>query len=850
MCEARPARLSLTSTPATAATCTVAAATGEASRLAPAGSADFRGAMENEDNEFQEMDTTPAATTTTDPTRKCRRDPTGRDDAGNAARKTVAITAPTSRRTATGGAASVDDDDSVAAAAVTLADDAEGGEDSVVLCAGWTQVVSRRAKKNLKASGAPSQQGSSQPGKPSTLGSASNSNSNARAVGRQQPTRAQFAAKVNAEMARAARMPSFASRDEIRVVVRPRGGLVIAKTPMTALRGAIFAAAGVGEEEADEDSVSPNAAQNIIVISTPSEKRANKYGSTRAITVGEVMYETYAYWATPENTSRGVIRGVGHEESEEDIRRRVVNAHNPTAMAAHRLGGSTSVVILFEGQKVPHYVKYGGFITKCTLYRQHREVCKTCGQVGHRKDVCPTPNARVCFACGRRNPGADHAEYCRPRCRLCGGSHVTGAGSCKNKFKTPLQIKKRQWARQQAEERTTTKMAPAPLQPALKVRLSRRDEFRKLERNHRDGSRAESRDWRKLTPGEGGPTWADITTGGAVTAAMTATAAPRRQRSASRRRQQQGAGKKSSGGAAAAATRAEQWERERSAPRGRGVSSSGSTSRRAGNKSGGGGGSSSDEDHRAAMEEMREAMKEMRAAMQRQQAKINTMQLTINQQRNTITQLKAGKSPGPAVATTAAVQQQQKKPAMAVVTRDSTSGAPSPQPTTSRAFQFTATVSSSKKKETEREDRRKVEDQEEDDEEVFSASDDDGEDGDGGDAAARTSTSSAAMAKTAVDAAAAKQPLGYAGLNNRIRQLTNITNYWGKNLENLEHRLLNKITQVMQQQQQQLQQQMQQQFQQFQQQIQQQISPERLQALVDTAVQRYCNASESPLPSP
>ncbi|KAH9371554.1 hypothetical protein HPB48_011105 [Haemaphysalis longicornis] len=83
-------------------------------------------------------------------------------------------------------------------------------------------------------------------------------------------------------------------------------------------------------------------------------------------------------------------------------------------MAAHRLGNSTSVVILFEGQKVPHYVQYGGFVTKCTLYRQHWEVCKICGQVGHRKDVCPTPNARVCFACGRKNPGEDHKEYCKP----------------------------------------------------------------------------------------------------------------------------------------------------------------------------------------------------------------------------------------------------------------------------------------------------------------------------------------------------------------------------------------------------------------------------------------------------
>lgn len=327
-------------------------------------------------------------------------------------------------------------------------------------------------------------------------------------------------------MAKSARMPNFAGKDEHRVVFRPRGGLVVSTTAMTALRGAILAAANITYQEAEEDSIALNAAQNIIVLSTPSEKRSFQYGSIRRLTIGECSYETFAYKATPDNTSRGVISGVEHDETDEEITKCIVNKYNPTAMAAHRLGNSTSVVILFEGQKVPHYVKYGGFIAKCTLYCQHREVCKICGQVGHRKDVCPTPNVKVCFACGRRNPGEDHAEYCKPKCRLCGGSHVTGAGSCKNKFKTPIQIKKRQWAKQNAE--APAKMAPAPLQPAMKARLSRRDEFSELEAG-RKGSNVVNRDWRRMT--SDGPTWADITTGESKTT--------RPQRSVSQKRERE-----------------------------------------------------------------------------------------------------------------------------------------------------------------------------------------------------------------------------------------------------------------------------------------------------------------------
>ncbi|KAH8027056.1 hypothetical protein HPB51_001952 [Rhipicephalus microplus] len=83
----------------------------------------------------------------------------------------------------------------------------------------------------------------------------------------------------------------------------------------------------------------------------------------------------------------------------------------------------------------------------------------------------------MCFACGRNNPGEDHAEYCKPRCKFCGDYHVTGAGSYKNKLKTPRQIKQRQWVKQNTE--LIAKMAPNKITPR-KVAISRRFDFSEM----------------------------------------------------------------------------------------------------------------------------------------------------------------------------------------------------------------------------------------------------------------------------------------------------------------------------------------------------------------------------------
>lgn len=321
-----------------------------------------------------------------------------------------------------------------------------GDWDPECLCAGWTFDGSRRRRKQRAGKDGPSQRGSPTAGKP--LQHAAN---NAKLIEeRRKEAKAQHVARINNKMARDARMPQFGGKDDHRVVIRPRGGFVAKNADPMLLRKAIIAAAKVGAEEAAADKIAVNVAQNVLVVSTPSESRSFRYGALRYLTVGDCTYEAFAYKSAPSDTMRGVIKGVGLDDSAEEITRALVNDDNPSILAAHRLGQTGSVVILFDGNRVPFHVYYEGVLMKCTLYRQHKEVCATCGQVGHRRDVCPTPLVKICFACGRKNPDAEHNNFCKPRCRLCGGSHTTGAGSCKNKFKTPLLIRQRQMEKRES----------------------------------------------------------------------------------------------------------------------------------------------------------------------------------------------------------------------------------------------------------------------------------------------------------------------------------------------------------------------------------------------------------------
>ncbi|CAN7937835.1 unnamed protein product [Ixodes hexagonus] len=178
--------------------------------------------------------------------------------------------------------------------------------------------------------------------------------------------------------------------------------------------------------------------------------RAYKYGAISKLCIGEREFEANAYRAAPENTSKGLVRGISMDEKPEDIVRSLVTPRNPGVLHAKRMGNTDNVIVLFDGFYVPRYVYYEAMLVRCTLYRKQIDVCHECGRLGHRADVCPNPKNKICRGCGCSNPSPEHR--CEPKCHLCGKGHLAGDRKCRAKYKIPYLVKRRQWARRLREE--------------------------------------------------------------------------------------------------------------------------------------------------------------------------------------------------------------------------------------------------------------------------------------------------------------------------------------------------------------------------------------------------------------
>ncbi|XP_070382625.1 uncharacterized protein [Dermacentor albipictus] len=225
----------------------------------------------------------------------------------------------------------------------------------------------------------------------------------------------------------ASRMPSL-PKAEYKIIVRPRDSFNVTDYGINRLECCVANAAGIPRKESEDDTVCANYKQNILVISTPSEERAEKYRTITRLRMGDKEFEANAYESAPEDISKGVIRGVTHEVSPREIVEMLVTPKNPTVLMAKRMGNTTNVIILFDGHHVPNYVRYGRALVKCSLYRKQIDICYQCGRLGHRADVCPNPNSRICRGCGLENPPQDHE--CEAKCQLCGKDHPTADRRC------------------------------------------------------------------------------------------------------------------------------------------------------------------------------------------------------------------------------------------------------------------------------------------------------------------------------------------------------------------------------------------------------------------------------------
>lgn len=218
---------------------------------------------------------------------------------------------------------------------------------------------------------------------------------------------------------------------DIKIVLRPRGGLDLKSVAPATIANTISKSAPVPLSSEDQVRVHQNS--NYILISTPDDMRARKFASIRSLVLHNKQYDISTHVSAPANTVLGIIFKIPEDDTPEDITRNVVD-FNPDLpiLSVKRLGKTDAAQILFDGYKIPFWIRYGYTTYRCTPFRHKTEACTQCWQRGHRHDVCPNPTTR-CPKCGIVNPSEGHP--CKPRCVVCGGAHLTGTTACPHRFK-------------------------------------------------------------------------------------------------------------------------------------------------------------------------------------------------------------------------------------------------------------------------------------------------------------------------------------------------------------------------------------------------------------------------------
>ncbi|KAG0430712.1 hypothetical protein HPB47_022450 [Ixodes persulcatus] len=208
---------------------------------------------------------------------------------------------------------------------------------------------------------------------------------------------------------------------DYKIIYRPRAGLRVAAWNDRQMTQSIEQASKIPYHVFNAYvTIQPQASQNLIVASTPDENCATALSEITALQLGTTTHEVVPYLKPLPGTVRGVIHGLDHCTTTEQLPY-ILAPNGPSILHARMLGASTCAVVDFEGPHVPFYIKAYGLFKRCRPYRQTVHCCSLCGDLGHRRDVCPTPDTLVCAQCHTKNPTPDHG--CAPTCQLCGLDH-------------------------------------------------------------------------------------------------------------------------------------------------------------------------------------------------------------------------------------------------------------------------------------------------------------------------------------------------------------------------------------------------------------------------------------------
>ncbi|KAG0433727.1 hypothetical protein HPB47_019629, partial [Ixodes persulcatus] len=221
-------------------------------------------------------------------------------------------------------------------------------------------------------------------------------------------------------LTRQPRLPPL-PRDDFKIIIRPRGALNLANLETIHLSRAI----------AEKPQQHTRDRPNSTTFQHPSEDLARHIRGISTLHYGDIEYEVTADIAAPDDSARGVVRGIPPGTTGQEL---IDNLYSPgyEILSARMIGKTSTALITFTGKQLPKYVIFEHAALPCSWYLPTRHACYICHEIGHRTDVCPNPDTAKCVTCGVSNP--TKGLECTPRCALCTGVHPTGSKECPKKL--------------------------------------------------------------------------------------------------------------------------------------------------------------------------------------------------------------------------------------------------------------------------------------------------------------------------------------------------------------------------------------------------------------------------------
>ncbi|KAG0410691.1 hypothetical protein HPB47_012175 [Ixodes persulcatus] len=191
-----------------------------------------------------------------------------------------------------------------------------------------------------------------------------------------------------------------------------------------------LAAASLPPHASEEVNIDVRLQQRVILLKTAFESSARRLSQTKRIRVRNQLHEISPYLAAPINSCKGVIHGVEAGLTTNDLMHSL-ESFQTTIITARMMGDTESVLITFEGAKVPRTILFRRATYRCHPHRPRALRCEKCRMYGHRTFNCPeSPTFWRCPTCAAQIPHQQASHACSPRCYHCGGEHSSFDSTC------------------------------------------------------------------------------------------------------------------------------------------------------------------------------------------------------------------------------------------------------------------------------------------------------------------------------------------------------------------------------------------------------------------------------------